>query len=155
MAESMAARIAALQSLPLKELREQYQQLFGCREDPSFKRDFLWRRIAFRIQEQAFGGLSDPARERLHALQDSPDLGKGLDPTRRAPRAGERYGDGRDRRLPMPGTLLRRTYKGQALEVKVLDRAFEYQGRSFTSLTALAGEITGSHWNGFLFFHLA
>ena len=59
-----------------------------------------------------------------------------------------------DPRLPPPGSWLTRSYKGQTIEVKVLSQGFQYQGRIFSSLSALAKEITGSHCSGFWFFHL-
>ncbi len=103
MSESMVAQIETLRGMPLQALRTRYQEVFGGEEEPSFKRDFLWRRIAHRLQEQAFGGLSETARQSLDQLRDSPHLASGLDPVRRAraARAGPR--DYRDRRLPMPG----------------------------------------------------
>ena len=61
----------------------------------------------------------------------------------------------RDARLPMPGCLIVKDYKGQTLVVRALDNGFEYDGRQFPSLSAIAGEITGTRWNGFLFFGLA
>ena len=60
----------------------------------------------------------------------------------------------RDARLPMPGSLIVKKYKDQTVVVKVLDDGFEYDGRRFTSLSAIAGEITGTRWNGFAFFGL-
>ena len=57
-------------------------------------------------------------------------------------------------RLPKPGDLIRRVYKGRELIVRVLDRAFEYDGQRFRSLSAIAKAITGAHWNGLLFFGL-
>ena len=60
----------------------------------------------------------------------------------------------RDARLPMPGSLIVKKYKDRTLVVKVLDDGFEYDGRRFTSLSAIAGEITGTRWNGFAFFGL-
>jgi hypothetical protein len=59
------------------------------------------------------------------------------------------------RRLPIAGTTLTRSYKGRTLEVKVLDAGFEYEGQFFGTLSGLARQITGSHWNGYVFFGLA
>jgi DUF2924 family protein len=61
----------------------------------------------------------------------------------------------RDRRLPAPGTVLARRYKGRVLQVRVLPHGFEYEGAVYPSLSAVAKQITGSHYNGFLFFKLA
>jgi hypothetical protein len=58
----------------------------------------------------------------------------------------------RDVRLPKSGDVLRRDYKGQAIIVRVLESGFEYEGRRFGSLSAIAKAITGAHWNGLLFF---
>jgi hypothetical protein len=63
-------------------------------------------------------------------------------------------GGGRDSRLPAPGTLLTRDFKGRTHVVKVLTDGFEYEGRTYRSLSAIAGEIAGTRWNGFLFFGL-
>jgi len=60
--------------------------------------------------------------------------------------------NGRDRRLPIPGAIIRKEYKGRILEVKVLEKGFDYEGKVYLTLSAVAQEITGAHWNGFLFF---
>ena len=62
--------------------------------------------------------------------------------------------ESRDDRLPPPGTLLTRQYKGRTIAVRVLDEAFEYDGQAYTSLSAVAKAITGSHLNGYQFFQL-
>jgi hypothetical protein len=59
-----------------------------------------------------------------------------------------------DGRLPPPGTILTRAYKGETLQVQVLPRGLEYQGAVYKSLSAVAKAITGSHCNGYLFFRL-
>ena len=61
---------------------------------------------------------------------------------------------GNDDRLPPPGSILTRKYKGGVVQVKVLDDGFEHAGEVFASLSAVAKAITGSHCNGFLFFRL-
>ena len=61
----------------------------------------------------------------------------------------------RDPRLPLPGTLLAREFQGRDIVVKVLDNGFEFDGRRYKSLSAIAKEVTGSKWNGFLFFGIA
>ncbi len=145
MPETMAARIQTLRTLPLPDLRDRYREAFDGKEPPSNNRDHLWRRIAWRIQERELGGLSPDAQQRLGDVQAS------LDPPCPAPSLADGQ---KDRRLPAPGTLLRRPYKDRTIEVKILNGAFEFQGRTYRSLTAVAKEVTGAHWNGFLFFNL-
>ena len=60
----------------------------------------------------------------------------------------------RDRRLPIPGTVISKVYKGTIIDVKVLDKGFEYDGKAYRTLSAIAGAVTGQHWNGYLFFGL-
>ncbi len=154
MAGTVAARIEALRTLPVQALREQYKEAFDGKEAPSGHRDYLWRRIAWRIQERELGGLSPGAKKRLEKLEAVLTY---------SPRAQSRPADGgessqasasKGRRMPSPGTLIRRAYKGQMIEVKVLEHGLEYQGKVYRSLTAVADEATGSHWSGRLFFGL-
>jgi len=57
-------------------------------------------------------------------------------------------------RLPMPGAMLTRQYRGQTIQVMVLPNGFEYEGQIYRSLSAVAKAVTGSHWNGYGFFGL-
>ena len=98
----------------------------------------------------AYGGLSDEAREKLQSLI------KEYDPINHkvsssTPEVAKKK-EGRDRRLPIPGTILTKEYKGTKYEVKALEKGFEFKNKSYKSLTAIAKEITGAHWNGFFFF---
>jgi len=61
---------------------------------------------------------------------------------------------GRDVRLPIPGTIITKNYKEMKIEVKVLEKGFEYGGKVYKNLTAIADKITGAHWNGYCFFNL-
>ncbi len=154
MSESITAQIAALQEMSVNELRVKYRELFEGKEPNSSNRGFLWRRIAYRIQELKFSGLSGPAKARLEALKTE------LDPINKVAKRSTNQSkspgknNGRDSRLPLPGTVVRRKYKGSIVEVKVLSDGFEYDGRPFKTLTAVAKEVTGCHWNGYLFFDL-
>ena len=60
----------------------------------------------------------------------------------------------RDARLPMVGTVISKTYRGQTIQIEVLEEGFLYQGETYKSLTAVASKATGSHWNGYTFFGL-
>ena len=150
MRTTMAARIAALQDMTLADLRESYHEVFG-EETRSRHKDFLRKRIAWRLQANALGGLSARARRRAEELANDADL-RVLAPKARTvtgPLAVKR-----DSRLPMPGTVLTREYRGQTVTVTVLDAGFEYAGQVYRSLSAVAKAVTGSHWNGLLFFQL-
>ena len=153
--------IQALARMSVGELREKYLEVFG-EETRSRHKDFLRKRIAWRIQSLAEGGISERARRRAAELARDADL------RLRAPRdpvpAGKaevksrsttsRLQQGRDPRLPLPGVLLHRRYQGRDIVVRVLDQGFEYEGRRYKSLSAIAREVTGTKWNGYLFFGL-
>ena len=150
---SIPARIARLQEMSVEELREEWRKLYG--EEPRGRhRVWLWKRLAWRIQELEYGGLSERAKKRLEelmpdaelALQVPRDVMKGVElpPSRTI----------RDKRIPPPGTVLLRRYKGQAITVEVLANGFEWEGRQYRSLSAVAQVVTGSHLNGVRFFHL-
>ena len=135
------------------ELREEYQRVFG-EEARSRNRVWLWRRIAWRIQELEYGGLSERAKARLEELMPDAELALRTPPGRVSAGARAASGPVRDKRVPRPGTVLLRAYKGQRLVVAVTKDGFEYDGRPFRSLSAVAREITGTHWNGLMFFGL-
>ena len=129
--------------------------MFG-EEARSRNHRFLWRRLAWRLQELEEGGLSERARRR------AVELSKGLELRQRPPRGWTpptgascaRSGPGRDPRLPKPGTELVRQYHGQDVRVRVGDQCFVWEGREYKSLSAVAKAITGQHLNGRLFFGL-
>jgi hypothetical protein len=108
------------------------------------------------MQELEHGSLSDITNSRIQELikQYDPVNNKSLRPTGEMPPSVMIRKNGRDMRLPIPGTVITKEYKGQTLEVKILDKGFEYKNKVFRSLTAIAKEVTGAHWNGFLFFNL-
>src|ERR1035437_212316 len=150
--------IEGLRRLTVGGLREKYREVFG-EESRSGHKEYLFRRIAWRLQANAEGGLSERARRRAMEIANDADLRirapkdlGGSGPNQRT--AVGTVGGGRDPRLPAPGTLLTRDFKGRTHVVKVLADAFEYDGRTYRSLSAIAGEITGTRWNGFLFFEL-
>ncbi|MGM0583950.1 MAG: DUF2924 domain-containing protein [Pseudomonadota bacterium] len=135
------ARLAALKTTPTPELKRQWRDLFGA-EPPPYNRRFLESRLAYRIQELAYGGLRPETVKRLEALGeqlDGGDLAK-----RRA----------RHDRKPIAGTRLVREWQGVEHTVTVLDDGYEWQGRPYQSLSAIARAITGTRWNGWVFFGL-
>lgn len=154
---ALAKEIGALQELGLAELRVRYQDVYG--EDAKSKNlPYLRKKIAFRVQEQMEGGLSAAAKTRIEELSSTEaptetqrvERRPPLAPTPGAPGKQE----GRDLRLPKPGSSVSREFKGFVHEVQVLESEFIYRGRSYRSLSAIAREITGTPWNGFLFFGL-
>jgi hypothetical protein len=146
----MSDEIAALAKLSGPALRSRYAELFGD-ETRVGNRVWLIRRIGWRLQSQAEGGLSERARLRAAELTNEADLRLNPPADRaRVPLALCRA----DPRLPAPGSVLTRSYKGRKIEVTVREHGFEYEGVAYPSLSAVAKAITGSHCNGFLFFRL-
>jgi Protein of unknown function (DUF2924) len=142
MTETVLARVAALKTARTIDLRQQWRELFAT-EPPPYNRRFLESRLAYRIQELAYGGLKPETLERLAAIVEDLDGG---DPSRRRRRAAH------DR--PIAGTRLIREWQGVEHCVTVRDDDFEYQGRPYKSLSAVARAITGTRWNGLIFFGL-
>jgi len=159
MKPDIAKQVEALRDMTLAELQERYQEVF---EEPTTSRHkiHLQKRIAWRLQANAEGGLSERALRRVEELANEADLrmlapkdskGLALAPGRTV--IG-RISPTHDRRLPMPGAVLTREYRGRTIRVTVLDAGFEYDGTMYRSLTAVARAITGTHWNGYHFFAL-
>ncbi len=154
--------IQSLSRMTVGELREKYLEVFG-EETRSRHKEFLRKRIAWRLQALAEGDLSERARRRAEELANDADLRMRAprDPTRpgsseiKARTTTSSISPSNDPRLPLPGTLLVREFKGRDILVKVLDDGFEFDGRCYKSLSAIAQEVTGTKWNGFLFFGLS
>ena len=141
MTDQVLARLAALKTTPTPKLKEQWRQLFES-EPPAFNRRYLESRLAYRIQELAYGGLKPETVRRLEKLGEELDGG----------RVNVRKRPANDR--PVSGTRLIREYQGVEHCVTVRDNDFEYQGRPYKSLSAIARAITGTQWNGVVFFGL-
>ena len=141
MNDPVLARLAALKTTPTPQLKEQWRQLFEG-EPPAFNRRYLESRLAYRIQELAYGGLKPETVRRLEKLGEELDGG----------RVDVRKRPANDR--PISGTRLIRDYQGVEHCVTVRDNDFEYQGRPYKSLSAIARAITGTQWNGVVFFGL-
>ena len=152
--------LAALTRLGVSELRAKYAELFGERTRTGNKA-WLVRRIAWRLQALAEGDLSERARQRAEELARDADLR--LTPPRGQIDMSPATSDSSkptltlraDARVPPPGTVLTRSYKGRTLRVQVLAHGFLYAGQTYPSLSAVAKAVTGSHCNGYLFFRLA
>lgn len=157
MQANIGREVAALKRMTVKELRGRYLEVFG-EQARSGNKDFLWKRIAWRIQALAEGDLTERARRRAEELANDADLRVRRPPDKPAAPGGAtqttkvafrgRAGD------LMPGTVIAREYKGELIQVTVLDNGFQYLGETYRSLSAIAKAVTGSHWNGHYFFGL-
>jgi hypothetical protein len=159
MSPGVRKQVEALEGMTAPELRERYAEVFG-EETASQHKRFLQKRIAWRLQANEEGGLSERARRRAEELANDADL-RLTAPTRmnEEPAAVRqtsirKFSPTHDRRLPMPGAVLTREYRGRTVSVTVLDEGFEYHGEVYRSLSAVAKAVTGSHWNGYGFFGL-
>ena len=152
--------VAAMGRMSIAELRERYERVFGetttTRHAPC-----LVRRIAWRLQANELGGLSERARQRAQELANdaelrltapkaaAPPASDGQTVTRAAPAAIRDAGD-----APVVGERFERLYKGQKIVAVIAKNGVRWEGRLYRSLTAVAKAVTGNHWNGFHFFGL-
>ena len=147
MTRGLLRQITELETLSRPELRDRWRELIGT-EPPTYSRAVLIKRLAYRIQELAYGGVSDATRARLRGHLK--DIGEDGIPTARTPLSRRQRRNG----MPVIGTVLVREWQGERHEVTVAAGGVEYRGRRFRSLSAVAREITGTRWNGPLFFGL-
>ena len=138
---SVVAQLTALRKMSVVELKQRWETLFGT-PAPNNSRSYLEVRLGNRIQELMLGGLSRDTRRVLDLLIKELE-GKN---TRKAIMT--------DPRKPVPGTRLLREWDGGEHSVTVLRDGFDWQGRKFKSLSAVARAITGTQWNGYRFFGL-
>jgi hypothetical protein len=153
--------IEALRQMTVSQLRQKHAEVFG-EETRSHHKQFLFRRIAWRIQALAEGGLSERARRRALEIANDADLRVRAPKTAfqqdvefSANTAVQRKLAAADPRVPGVGEEIAREYKGRSIVVKVRESGFEYDGKLYKSLSAVARVVTGTKWNGFLFFGLA
>lgn len=154
-------QIEDLPRMSVPQLQAVHKELFGA-EHRIANAQHLRRKIAWHVQAAKGGGIPESVRQYAIAVARGTELR-----TRISENASRRQAGGSleqtvtttvvqagDARLPMPGSLIVKKYKTQTVVVKILDNGFEYDGRRFASLSAVAGEITGTRWNGFAFFGL-
>jgi hypothetical protein len=152
--------IEKLRRASMSSLREKYREVFQ-EETRSRHREHLFRRIAWRLQALAEGDLSERARGRAQEIAQDADLrtvaprdfftvdGQRVETTR-----GDRNRRQQDLRLPLPGALLNRKWRGRTILVEVLAKGFRYENQQYSSLSAIAVAVTGTRWNGLAFFGL-
>ncbi|QDU94522.1 DUF2924 domain-containing protein [Lignipirellula cremea] len=149
--------VAALERMTVDQLRVRFAEVFGESTNGRHKQ-WLVKRIIWRMQANSEGDLSERARRRAEELANDSDL-RTMPPrqprTESASRTKTVTGRVRsDSRLPMPGAVLTREYKNRTIQVTVLADGFEFEGETYRSLSAVAKAVTGSHWSGHLFFGL-
>ena len=156
---TLQEEIEGLRRLTVERLKEKYLEVFG-EDSRSNHKQFLFRRIAWRLQANAFGGLSERARQRALEIANDADLRirapknflqQPLDETRTSE---SRVLAAADPRLPIAGSLLVPHFQGKHVVVRVREDGFECGGRLYPSLSAAVRAATGTRWNGFAFFGL-
>ena len=143
---SVLRQLTALQKMSKEELHDKWRDFFGI-EPPDFTKNFIKKRLAYRIQELFYGGLSQVAKTRLDHLaeKDSVAMLKEKNSTHRKPNQTGKV---------CPGTRFVREWNDNVYEVIAREKGFEYNGKMYRSLSAIATEITGARWSGNLFFGL-
>lgn len=137
---ALAQKLQAIEAMDYGSLREAWTRLYAVPPPARVGRDLLQLGIAWKLQEQAYGGIRPALRRRLAAL---------------AAKVEETGDVPRDRTTRLkPGVKLVRDWNGSTHTVTVLEEGFEWQGRTWRSLTGIAGSITGVHWSGPRFFGL-
>ena len=144
MSNNIIARLTALQTMPAPDLKKLWKDLYGT-EPPPFNKVYFIKRLAYRIQELAYGADSRPLEKKLeaHARQHMDIQGATI-------KKLKQFSSDR----PVAGTRLMREYEGEEHHVTVLHHGFDYRGRRYKSLSAIARSITGTQWSGPLFFGL-
>ena len=152
MRETIPNQIQNLKNMDISKIQALYKELYGEESNGTHK-IYLWRKVAYKLQEREYGGLPVKAKNRLKALIEEydPINNKALRPDKPAPC---QPAVSKDKRLPIPGTVITKEYKDIKQQVRVLEKGFEYNGKIYKTLSAIAKEITGAHWNGYLFFNL-
>jgi Protein of unknown function (DUF2924). len=152
--QKLIEEIKSLKTLTAEELSEKYKMLFGSDKAPALKKDLLIREIAYKLQS----GDSASAKDfRAYANTINP-LGKLIEKTKnnslKKSEKLQKDKNYRNLRLPLPGTLITKEYRGKKIQIKVLEAGFEYNNKIYKSLSKIANEISGSHINGYKFFKL-
>jgi hypothetical protein len=157
----MRKEIESLPALTVNELREKFGEVLGY-ATASRNRHFLMRKITWGVQARQWGDISPEARQRAHELADlrflrirmPKDIEMGVPEMDGTCVVRKKVKLSRDPRIPMPGCLLTKDWGERRIEVRILDDGFEFEGRRYRSLSAIAKEVTGTNWNGFMFFGL-
>lgn len=151
--KDVPTRLAELERMTVSQLAEKFRELYG---EPTRARNkpYLQKRLAWRIQELAEGGLPPSALKRIEELGDDMPERWRMKQDQKVRAAAQVALEPRDSRVPPVGTVLRRIFNGAPHEVTVCAEGFAYAGERYKTLSAVARHITGTPWNGFLFFGL-
>jgi hypothetical protein len=157
MALNIDQEVARMRRMTVGELQRKFAEVHG--EQPRGRnKQWLIKRIAWRMQANEEGGLSERAIRRAAGLANDADLRLTAPRTsggKPAPCVESLQPSvALDSRLPMPGTVITRKYKGELFLVTVVADGFEFEGQKYRSLSAVTKAITGTHWNGYHFFRL-
>ena len=145
---TILSEILAFKNASFDELRTKYAELHNGKQAPNISKIELWKKIAYKIQEREYGALSKEAENVKNRLIDEHN------PINQKSVRANNGNASRDRRLPIPGTVITKTYKGAPIQVKVLEKGFEYNGKVYKTLGAVVKAITGAHWSGYIFFNM-
>lgn len=161
MKKTLQQQIDDLAAMDLAALQTRHLEFFG-KETACTNRQYLFRKLAWHLQAKAEGGLPEsaidlarsiardtPLRMRVLTNADRRSAGLPLDNS-----SSITIEPAHDARTPLPGGLIVKQYRGQTHAVTVCEKGFEYEGCKFPSLSAIAFQITGTKWNGYLFFGL-
>lgn len=140
-------RLAAIEKMDITQLRKEWELYHNGAKAPNYGKQFLMRKLAFRIQETYYGGLSSAAAEKYRQVAETNPKNK---------RIGEPSNESTKNKSSdiLPGTRFVRTWNGQRIEVITLEKGFQYNNQVYRSLSAIAKEVTGTNWNGKIFFGL-
>ena len=160
-ATNVAKELAALEKMTSTQLRAKYAEVFG-EESRSGHKEWLVKRIAWRIQANVEGDLSERAKRRAAELANDADLRLKapatlkfvVEPQPAKKQVARSVPQSSDKRLPPPGTVITRDYKERKIKVTVRANGLEYEGELYNTLSAVAKVVTGTHTNGFLFFKI-
>src|SRR5882757_10813481 len=136
--KTLEAEIRRLTDLSLAELRDRWKARFGNTPPPALRRKFLARAVAYQMQVETYGGLSNSTKRRLREIAE-------------AVRRGNPDAAGVARQI-RPGTQMIRQWRDKTHIVTAISGGFEWNGQTYKSLSAVAKEITGTNWNGYAFF---
>jgi hypothetical protein len=137
MTKTILRQLVELGSKDVSDLRQLYNEIMPKKCAANANKEFLWPRIAYRIQELEYGGLTDESKSKLLKIAD-----------------GVSSDSSKNSSGLLPGTKICREWNGTMYQVEVLKDCFEYQGQKFKSLSSIATKITGTKWNGPKFFKL-
>jgi Protein of unknown function (DUF2924) len=145
--------VAQMKQMTVDQLRKKYAQVFAEPTNARHK-DWLIKRIAWRMQAKVEGDLSERARRRALELANDADIRMNPPRERKQPESVPTPTPVGSEDHLLPGTKFQRVYKGKIVDVEVTESGFKHNGERYKSLTAVAKAVTGKHWNGFHFFNV-